>query len=81
MHMAHWRQAVHYLLGPERTLPFFPVAELGMIGFPTGNLRGKECGFHLGVVAFHGFAEGYEMADGLGFVNHDNLACPGIIGI
>ena len=46
------------------------MTELGMVGFPTGNLLGKEGGFHLGVVAFHGFSEGHKMADGLGFVGY-----------
>jgi len=70
MHMAHWWQAIHDPLSPERTLFFFPVAELGMARFPAGNLRGKEGGFHLSVIAFHTFAERHEVADGLGFVGH-----------
>ena len=71
MHIAQWRNVFHYpFLSPERTLPFFPMTELIMVGFPTGNLRGKEGGFHLGVVALHGFSEGHEMADGLGFGGH-----------
>jgi hypothetical protein len=70
MHMAHWWQAIHNPLSPERTLLFFPVAELRVIRLPTGNLRGKEGGFHLSVIAFHTFAEGHEVADGLGFVGH-----------
>lgn len=68
MHIVQWRNVFHYpFLCPEHTLLFFPMAELEMVRFPTGNLRGKEGGFHLSVIAFHTFAEGHEVADGLGF--------------